>query len=120
MRLVEKPHTRPRRCAVTPSIGYTHPKARWIDAAEMHGFDNRVYVSDIGCKELMRVFGFATPEQHAETVRERDLLRADLETARKALEELQTRFDAIDVLASADFVARKKPGRKPATEKAAA
>lgn len=99
---------------MTPSIGYTHPTARWVDACEMHGFDNRVYVSDIGCRELMRVFGYATPEQHAETVRERDLLKADLETSRRELEEMRERFDAIDVLASADFVARKKPGRKAA------
>lgn len=80
----------------------------------MPGFDNRVYVSDIGCRELMRVFGFATPEQHAETVQERDLLRADLATTQAELADLKERFDAIDVLASADFVARKKPGRKPA------
>lgn len=117
MRVVDRPYSRPHRCAALPYVGQTKRGIRWIDTGcELPGFDNHVYLSETAVVEAARLLGWPAPGEFRRAVGERDAALAELEAVRAERDELQARFDAIDVLASADFVARKKAGR-PAAKK---
>ena len=79
------------------------------------GLDNHVYVSVVAAEE-MALLGWISPaascelEDHIENL-ERENARLEGE-----VDDLNQDFQAIDMLASKGFVARKKPGRKPARE----
>lgn len=120
MRFVEKAEIRPMRCAVCPTIGQNHPGGFIDTGVEMQPapVDQRVYVSEVGTRELMRVWGWPSPEEHAELVSERDALAGELTDAQADLRETQQFMDAIDVIESRDFRARRKAGRKPKQEAA--
>lgn len=120
MRWVEAAAIRPNRCAVLPFIGNSNARKGFIDTgAELDGFDNHVYVSVEAAEEMARMLGWQSPQAV------RDLQR-ELAAAGELIGELQARalemeqaFGAIDVIESAGFRARKKPGRKPREEVAA-
>lgn len=101
--------TRPMHCSGFPGLGARHPKGYWdmgVDLDREH-----VYWSVEGVEDRARAQGWTSPE---DTRALRDRV-AELEAEKVALEaahaDLEQRFAAIDVLASAGFVARKKPGR---------
>jgi hypothetical protein len=103
-------------CAALPYVGQA-TRTRWLDTgSELHGpGDNHVYLSEIAVAEAARMFGWvpggevrARDRQIAELQAQRDELTAELAAARRRLE-------AIDVIESEGFRARKKPGR-PAKE----
>ena len=119
MRLVDRPTFRPMRCAAVPQLGAT-ARCRWVDTgAEMPGFDNHIYLSEPAVLEAAKLFGFPTPAEYESVVAERDELEARVEELEREASGLQEAFDAIDVLASRDFRARKKPGKRPAERVAA-
>lgn len=108
----------PYSCAVFPQ--QNKDAEGFIDTQnELTGWHDRVYISGAGQRAMNRERGWPSPEEHDEALERIAALTAELERERSEREGLQERFDAIDVLASADFVARKKPGRK-ASEKAVA
>lgn len=117
MRIVDRPMCRPMRCAVLPYVGQTHQGTRWIDTgSELDGFDNHVYVSELAALEMGCMFGMVTAGDHK-------AIRLELEAAQARIEELETELadqdavlEAIDTLESANFQARKKPGRKKTQE----
>lgn len=111
----------PMHCAVVPTIGQMSGH-RFIDTRQdMHcasvNTPNRIYVSEPAVREMAKLMGWTPPEDVRVLTAERDRLAAELELSRAATADLEQRFGAIDVLASAGFVARKKPGRPP-SEKA--
>lgn len=97
MRLVERPHARPHRCAANPSIGQTRRDVRWIDTgSEMDGFDNHVYLSEPSVRDAARLLGFPTPSDHFALQEERDALafenarlKADLADATETLRAIE-------------------------------
>lgn len=99
MRLVDKPIFRPMLCAAKPFIGQAHPTARWVDTgAEMPGWDNHVYLSDIAVQEAMACLGYATPQ-------EVDALRAQITehedtilTLMEQIEAAEAKLNAIGAL----------------------
>jgi hypothetical protein len=111
MRLVDKPRLRPMCCAAVPFIGQT-ADCRWIDTGNDLGFDNdRVYLSEPAVQDAAKLLGYPTVEEHAEAVAELSRALARVEDLETELKEANQYLDSIDVLASRDFVARKKPGR---------
>jgi hypothetical protein len=109
----------PQRCAVIPYIGPSRG-CRFIDT-EMHltdGFADRVYVSEPAVKEMARQLGMPDKGEFRQVLEERDRLLSQLEQAREELVEFERVQQAIDVLESKDFRARRKPGR-PKQEAAA-
>lgn len=113
MRFVEKADIRPMRCAVCPTIGAAHPEGYIDTGAEMQPapVDQRVYVSVVGVRELMRVLGWPTPEAYEALSDENGRLEAELADANDDLMKQDTYLSAIDVLESHGFQARRKSGR---------
>ena len=115
MRWVDRALTKPSRCAVIPSIAGTHPDGFIDTGSEMPGkgdrWDDHVYVSVVALREMVRLMGWPTVEEHSEMVGEIDGLRSELAETQAALERAETVLDSIDALESADFRARRKTGR---------
>lgn len=115
MRFVERAEIRPSRCAVFPHLPGNHPDGFFDTGSELMSspFDNHVYVSVVAAREMARKLGWTSPEDAVDLRRELETLERECERLREENAELNREFEAIDVLASRGFVARKKPGRKP-------
>jgi hypothetical protein len=113
VRFVERAEIRPSRCAVFPQIGGNHPKGFFDTGSEMPGFDNHVYVSIEAVEQMALKRGWSSPEDVKAMRTEFETLERECERLREENADLNREFEAIDVLASRGFVARKKPGRKP-------
>lgn len=109
LRFAQQAIHRPNRCAIIPFIGQSHPEG-FIDTGTDY-WGERVYLSVVGVKECAKLIGWVPRQQLQHAVRdlnaERDRSK-ELEAERDAL---QARLDAIDVIESEGFRARKKPGR---------
>ena len=120
MRFVERADIRPHRCAVVPTIAGDHPDGYFDTGSEMPGFDNHIYVSVVAVREMARKLNWVSPETYQEALDQIDALERELAQANAELRETQHFMDAIDVIESRDFRARRKPGRpKKQTEEAA-
>lgn len=77
------------------------------------GRDNHVYVSVVAAKEMARMIGWVPPGEHKQALKRLAEAEDQLAQAQEQISVLERKFDAIDVLASAGFQARKKAGRPP-------
>lgn len=112
MRLVERPHARPMRCAAIPYIGQAYGERVWFDTgSEMQGPDDHVYLSGTAVTECAKMIGWVPPGEIRQARAELAGVQAQLEQERRNVLELQRRLDAIDVIESEGFRARKKAGR---------
>lgn len=106
----DRPLFAPHKCVV---LSKGDDPNGWIDCGNLpfNQPDPRVYVSYGGVRTLALMCGWTAPEH----VTERDQRIAELQDENRRLTaengSLRERQEAIDVLASAGFVARKKPGR---------
>lgn len=99
--LVETP--RLGKCCITAR---TDPAAGpYFDTSFTTASGERVYVSREAFERLSEVFGGSRRAVEA------DGLRARIVELEDELRELNRQFDAIDILASKGFQARKRPGR---------
>jgi hypothetical protein len=107
---VDRPIFEPHRCLV---LGKGDDPVGWIDCGNLpsHKPDPRSYVSHGGALTAARLFGYDIPQLVQDSERKTQL-EAELAQVQAKLAELEAEFAAIDMLASAGFVARKKPGRK--------
>lgn len=120
MRLVDKPDGRPFCCAAFPHIGQTHENTQWVDTGnEMVAVDPHIYLSDHAIREAIRVLGWATPEEHAALQHQAAELAGRVAELEDQLTEAERFADAIDVIESREFRARKKPGRPKKEQQAA-
>lgn len=119
MRRVEQCVIRPNHCAAIPHLGSAHAKGYFDTGTDLQGFDNRIYLSVEFCEQRAVDLGWTSPED-ARALNER-VAELERENTRLAgeVDELNRDFEAIDVLASKGFQARKKPGRPPARQKEA-
>ena len=109
MRLVERPHAKPMRCAANPSIGQTRGGIRWIDTgSEMDGFDNHIYLSEPAGRDAARLLGFPTPSEHATLREERDALAFELEKVRADLLDATATLRAIATVEAAGLSVTKE------------
>jgi hypothetical protein len=115
MREVDRPVKRPMHCAALPYVGQSNRGERWVDTGSElpGGFDNHVYLSGSAVRAAMDALGWPTPGEFREMRAERDLLAEQLAQAQEELAELRKLRDGIDVIESAGFRARRKPGRPP-------
>lgn len=121
MRFVERAVIRPSRCAVFPHIPGDHKDGFFDTGSELlsSAFDNHVYVSVVAAEAMAQKLGWSSPEDVKELRHQFEQLERENQRLREENEELNREFEAIDVLASAGFTARKKPGRKPTTPREA-
>lgn len=93
-----------------PQIGQFHAEG-FIDTGseiESSAKDSHVYVSVVAVRELAKLIGWVDP---AELAQERDDLAARVEALEGELASQDAVLEAIDTLESADYRARRKPGR---------
>lgn len=115
MRLVERPWKTPQRCALVAHINPVEtPTARWIDAdAVLPGWDQHVYVSDVGVRQAMSVFGYPMPMEFA-ALKERAIAAEGMVDAlMERLRAAEGELASIDALESLGYQKRKRPGRPP-------
>jgi hypothetical protein len=114
MRWVAHAASSPHRCAAIPFIGNSSAKRGYIDTGQrINGWDPHIYISVEAVEEMARMIGWQpahVQKGHAAKVAE---LEDRLARSEATKTDLERAFMAIDVLASRDFVARKKPGRPP-------
>jgi hypothetical protein len=110
MRLTDKPHFSPHRCAAIPFIGQTNPDTRWIDTGQELDREH-VYLSDHAIREAIRLLDWATPEEHDALKRQTAELAHRVMELEEQLTEMEGVVGAIDVIESADFRARRRAGR---------
>lgn len=110
MHLVEKALARPMRCAVLP---YQHddPRGFW-DCGVLPGLDPHVYVSQAALGELAARAGFVRPDEHRLVVGELERANRRVAQLEDEIADLNRDFEAIDLLESRGYRARRKPGRK--------
>lgn len=113
MRVCAGPAIRPMHCAAIPHITGIDEGVRWLDCGEMPGFDNRVYLSDVAVRQAMSLLGYASPLEVEELHRELFEAREYADQLADRLQIAERALQAVDALESADFRARKRPGRPP-------
>lgn len=102
------------RCAAIPYIGQAYGERVWFDTgSEMQGPDDHVYLSGTAVTECAKMIGWVPPGEIRQARAELAGVQAQLEQERRNVLELQRRLDAIDVIESEGFRARKKAGRPP-------
>ena len=111
MRLVERPHCKPMRCAANPSIGQTRRDVRWIDTgSEMDGFDNHIYLSEPAVRDAAKLLGFPTPSEFATLLEERDRLAYELAVLRADLADATETVRAISTVQAAGLAVTTQEG----------
>jgi hypothetical protein len=121
MNKVQKAVMYPHHCAMNPHLGSEPKGGLWDTGIDLQGpgsYVIRIYIACESVNDRSRAQGWSSPDeaqqdrQHiASLVRETGDLRAQLAAA-------QAKLDAIDLIESEGFRARKKPGR-PAAKAAA-
>lgn len=102
------------RCAAIPYIGQSYGERIWFDTgSEMQGPDDHVYLSGTAVTLCAKMIGWVPPGEIRQVRAELTGVKATLEQERRNALELQRRLDAIDVIESEGFRARKKAGRPP-------
>lgn len=97
MRRVDRPVFKPSHCAAIPYIGQTAEGERWVDTGvEMPGFDNHVYLSETGIREVAATLGLVFVDDDAYS---EDLTA--LEDAREVILKLEARVDELEPLEAA-------------------
>ena len=114
MRFIEHLPPGARPCAVIPGR-HRDPKGFIDTGINLPGIDPHIYLSYEGVKQAALIFGFVEGEVYAglhEDLTERiHELETQLQDAQDELSRADGLIDAIDVLESANFRARHKPGR---------
>lgn len=114
MRFVDRPHLAPHVCAVTLRGATDESVKQWIETdVNLTGFEPHVYLSDIAVREAARLLGYGSPEDVASLNERIEDLERELSLTKDQLEDADRRLEAVDLLESAGFRARKKPGRPP-------
>jgi hypothetical protein len=110
VRLTDKPYFTPFRCAAIPYVGQTHENTRWIDTGEELDREH-IYLSEHAIREACKLLGWASPEEHVALQHHAAELAGRVAELEDQLTEAERFADAIDVIESKQFRARKKTGR---------
>lgn len=118
-RIVPTADIRPHHCVVFPQLGSSHRDGYFDTGNEIVAIDPHAYVSVHAVKVLAAELGWIGPDQIAEKDDRIAQLEAEVAQETARADKAEAIIQAVDVIESADFRARKKAGRKP-VEKAAA
>jgi hypothetical protein len=79
----------------------------------LSGWDPSAAISVSYARTLARELGYAHPDDHRAVKDDLQAARAEVERLEAEVADLRTKFDAIDVIESEGFRARRKAGRPP-------
>lgn len=106
LRIVDGPELPPGHCIATLR---TEDKKGFVDTLLTPAvIDPRVYLSVSYIEDVARGLGMEYPKGQRDD---------DVEDLKRQLAEAEKALEAVDVMESAGFVARKKPGRKTSAKK---
>lgn len=109
MHLVDRAGSPPYHCALFPQLA---GHRQYVDMGHgLPGIDPHVIVSLDGLREVIKFLGWPTHDDHERVTMERDELAERVAQLEADLTEERRITNAIDVLESRDFRARKKAGR---------
>ena len=103
----------PGECVLFPHLGGAH-RDGYVHTNTTRNILGRLvheYVSVVGLKEACAAMGWPSVEEHSAALDRIVVLERELEETKAALAESDRLIEAIDVIESRDFRARKKPGR---------
>lgn len=110
--IVQKATSHPGACAVS---GFSD--GPFLDTgARCHNLNPHIYLNVDVLKQMARAVGMVPNSDLAAARDELAQLEARLAQCESELATANHQLDAIDVIESRDFRARKKPGRKPQTQ----
>lgn len=115
MNLVTKAQLKPHHCAVNPHLGSEPVGGLWDTGMDLQGpgsHIHRVYIAAATVEDRARAQGWISPSEAALMANENRHLAEQLAQATEELDAMETVVNAIDVIESADFRARKRPGRQ--------
>jgi len=110
--LVDEAIFAPHMCSLTGSS----EGPLFDTGTNMPTMEGRVYVGKRGMETLAQAFGYPTLIQWRQTNEEVESLTSEVELLRNENQELSRSVDAIDLLESHGFSARKKTGRPKKVE----
>lgn len=118
MILVERPTLTPARCLVTGKAddksGPYIDLLRDFDPADAFG---RMYVSRQAVFDMASYYGLPTPGEFEVVQEERDEALSRIDELEEEISRTDSVLDAIDVIESDRFKARRRAGRKPSQTK---
>jgi hypothetical protein len=109
MRLVQNAVRLPHRCAVVPFIGQNHAEGFIDTECDLDGL--RVYISVVAFRDIAKLLRYVPASAVVAAEDRVAALQAELAQARAELAQAELHLDAVDLLESRGFTARKKPGR---------
>jgi hypothetical protein len=114
MNKVAKALMAPHHCAVNPHLGSEPRGGLWDTGHDLQGPGShlhRVYVASSTVEDLARRDGWISKDEAQHLRQHIASLVRELGDAKAKLEGAQAKLDAIDVIESEGFTARKKAGR---------
>lgn len=122
MRIVAEPTQKPNVCCVIPGRGAGAERARgFIDTGNvLPGWDPHIYISVEGGEEVARFLGWSSPQDISEVKARLREAEGKVEDLEREVAELDTALQSIDNIESVGFTARKRTGRPPKPQEAAA
>jgi hypothetical protein len=104
----------PHRCAFTLRDQDTEG---FFVGQVLSGWDPTAAISVGHVRSLARELGYVHPDDHATVTIANAAARAEIDRLAAEVMDLRAKFDAIDVIESEGFRARRKAGRPPTTSK---
>lgn len=98
----------PHRCAFT--LRDQDPEGFFVGEV-LSGWDPTAGISVSHVRSLARELGYVHPDDHTRLLEDYGRLVEERDRLLAGMDELNAKFAAIDLLVSAGFVERKKPGR---------
>ena len=116
MRFVTKAEMRPHACAVYPHLGSQQQEGYFDTGSNMPGpgvWINHIYVSVVAVKDMARKLNWISDTEAGELRAQIHQLEQERDEAIARADAAEAVVDAIDVIESEAFRARKKRGPKP-------
>ncbi len=112
LNLVEKAVIRPMKCVFYPQIGHDHPKGYVDTGMDMLGVDPHAYISIQAIEDIATYLGYLAPAENERMCSDLASAHEEIIKLEQEIKEADEVINAIDVIESREFRARKKPGRK--------
>lgn len=113
MERINRPLWEPHHCAFT--LKHEDPEG-FYPGQFITGRDPRAIVAVSHVRAMAEDLGYVHPDDHRKALDHTSELESQIADMEAEMEAMRQRFEAIDLLQSAGYTARKKPGRRPANQ----
>jgi hypothetical protein len=107
---IERPMWEPHHCCFT--LKHEDPEG-FYPGQFINGRDPRAVIAVSHVRTLARDLGYVHPDEHQAVLEQKAELEDQINAMQSEMDHMHRQVEAIDLLQSAGYVARKKPGRPP-------